>query len=468
MRAAWGAAAVVQRKMSRGLSVLNTVAYTAPLVGLYGTVVGIMDSFRSIGGSQSTQIYSVAKYLGESLTTTLLGLAVSVAATFCYKHLRGEMEVFDIEMENASVGVVNSLLPHVARLPIPVTKQLPAVSAYEYSPADGSPAISYPVEQNWLAGLVWPSLESANDAESALSGGMCVCFVYGVIAWLMDRDIHRLTDGTATLLFFAFAGLGIKAGSTFAIASVLSYLIYAVADFSVTFRWLFGSFVLALSPLLLIGSWRAVRFLAASGEGAANPMESAGLLRLRRTWTKRPLLMAALTVALGCYPMQVSFDTPLVSVYSMEGDRSMEPSLHAGEEVFCLKGPLIGPVRRDDLVLVSFGPAVGIARVVGLPGDRVQIDSGRLIRNGRQVAEPYVEKSRKIFAADFPGTPYGSKEAEEPFVVPPDSYFVLNDDRNENYDSRTFGVLHEQEILGRPILVYTPDASPSGCLRRVW
>jgi biopolymer transport protein ExbB/TolQ len=114
-----GTAAVVHRKMSRGVRTLNAIAYTAPSLGLYGTVIGIMDSFRSIGGSQSTQIYGVAKYLGESLVTTLLGLAVSVAATLFYKYLRGEMEVFDIEMENASVGVVNSLLPHVARLPHP-------------------------------------------------------------------------------------------------------------------------------------------------------------------------------------------------------------------------------------------------------------------------------------------------------------------------------------------------------------
>jgi signal peptidase I len=461
-----GTAALVHRKMSRGVSTLNAIAYTAPLLGLYGTVIGIMDSFRSIGGSQSTQIYGIAKYLGESLVTTLLGLAVSVAATFFYKYLSGEMEVFGIEMENASVGVVNSLVPRVVLLPIPVTNHLSDVNAYEYGPAEGSPAISYPVEQNWLRRLVWPWLGTAYDAESALSSGMCICFVFGIIAWLMYWVVHRLTGGTVALLFFVFAGLGIRTGSRFAIGSVFAYLVYAVVDFSVTFEWLFGSFLLALSPLFLVGSWRAARFMASSKECIAGPMESIWLVGMTRAWARRPLLMAAITVVLGCYPMQVSFDIPFVSLYSMEGDRSLEPSLHAGEEVFCLKGPLIGPVRRDDLVLVSFGPAEGIARVVGLAGDHVQIDSGWLIRNGRLVEEPYIDRSRKIIAADFPGRSEGSTE-EETYLVQADSYFVLNDDRNDNYDSRTFGVLHESEILGRPIVAYTPGRTLWRRLRRV-
>jgi signal peptidase I len=295
---------------------------------------------------------------------------------------------------------------------------------------------------------------------------MCVCFVYGIIAWLMYWVVHRLTGGMVALSFFAFAGLGIRTGSRFAIGSVFAYLVYAVADFSITFEWLFGSFLLALSPLFLVGSWRAVRFLAASGECAASQMESTWLVRIRRAWVGRPLWMAAITVVLGCYPIRDSIDIPLVSIYSMQGDRSLEPSLHAGEEVFCLKGPLIGPVRRDELVLVSFGPAVGIARVVGLAGDSIQIESGRLIRNGRLVAEPFIDKSRKIIAADFPGRSEGSTEAET-YLIQADSYFVLNDDRNDNYDSRTFGVLHESEILGRPTVAYTPGRSVWRCLRRV-
>ena len=92
--------------------------------------------------------------------------------------------------------------------------------------------------------------------------------------------------------------------------------------------------------------------------------------------------------------------------------------------------------------------------MVGLPGDRIQVKSGKLIRNGQDVDEPYREVPYRISYGDFPSkskdVPYdfrwrhesaygASLKTNEPYVVPKDAYFVLNDDRNELLDSRVCG-----------------------------
>lgn len=74
------AASSVLIHLKRGLTGLATIASLAPFVGLFGTVLGIMNSFHAIGGSRADGIHQVAQGISESLATTALGLLVAIPA----------------------------------------------------------------------------------------------------------------------------------------------------------------------------------------------------------------------------------------------------------------------------------------------------------------------------------------------------------------------------------------------------
>jgi biopolymer transport protein ExbB/TolQ len=99
--AAERAAAALNRRMARGLDGVATVAATAPLVGTVGTVSGIADSL-SCPGDRSTCLGSVTGRLSEALVLLALGLAVGIAASWCYRYLTARMTVFDVEMRHAA------------------------------------------------------------------------------------------------------------------------------------------------------------------------------------------------------------------------------------------------------------------------------------------------------------------------------------------------------------------------------
>lgn len=85
-----------------------------------------------------------------------------------------------------------------------------------------------------------------------------------------------------------------------------------------------------------------------------------------------------------------------------------------------------------------------VKRVVGLPGDRIRIDGGHVVRNGRPVHEPYA-RSCDDEICDL---------AE--FTVPAGSYYVLGDNRGDSSDSRYWGPITHDEILGRVVARYWP------------
>jgi biopolymer transport protein ExbB len=102
-------AIMTHAEMKRGLGGLATIGSTAPFVGLFGTVVGIMNAFRGTI-SAKTGLSAVGGGIAEALVTTGLGLPVAVPAVWCYNYFTSKMESFDIEMENSSLEVVNYLL----------------------------------------------------------------------------------------------------------------------------------------------------------------------------------------------------------------------------------------------------------------------------------------------------------------------------------------------------------------------
>lgn len=102
--------------MKRGLDGLATVASTAPLLGLFATILCMSNSFPGCGGERSACMAAVFDRLSASLIPAALGLLVAVPALWCYKYLRSEMETFDIGIRNATLELLNHLILHLNRL----------------------------------------------------------------------------------------------------------------------------------------------------------------------------------------------------------------------------------------------------------------------------------------------------------------------------------------------------------------
>jgi biopolymer transport protein ExbB/biopolymer transport protein TolQ len=99
--------AIVHAEMKRGLSGLATIGSTAPFVGLFGTVTGIIHAFKGIESSHATGLSAVAGGIAEALVTTAMGLIVAVPAVWAYNYFTNKVESFDVEMDNSSMELVN-------------------------------------------------------------------------------------------------------------------------------------------------------------------------------------------------------------------------------------------------------------------------------------------------------------------------------------------------------------------------
>ena len=99
--------AIVHAEMKRGLSGLATIGSTAPFVGLFGTVTGIIHAFQGIEQSHATGLSAVAGGIAEALVTTAMGLVVAVPAVWAYNYFTNKVESFDVEMDNSSMELIN-------------------------------------------------------------------------------------------------------------------------------------------------------------------------------------------------------------------------------------------------------------------------------------------------------------------------------------------------------------------------
>jgi len=148
----------------------------------------------------------------------------------------------------------------------------------------------------------------------------------------------------------------------------------------------------------------------------------------------------------------------------------MDPALHDGQYLIVNKAiyahvnldtigkfiPFIDPgndpvhylfrrPQRGDVVVFRFPGNPDrdfIKRIIGEPGDTVEVRNGTVYVNGLPLDEPYITSK--------PTQPYGLT------VVPPKQYFVLGDNRNNSYDSRQWGFVPERNIIGQAWLSYWP------------
>ncbi len=114
-RALERASAIVHAELKRGVAALATVGSTAPFVGLFGTVLGIIHAFNGISTEHETGIGAVAGGISEALVTTAIGLLVAVPAVWLYNYFSSKLEAFDVEMDNSSSELVDYFLKRTGR-----------------------------------------------------------------------------------------------------------------------------------------------------------------------------------------------------------------------------------------------------------------------------------------------------------------------------------------------------------------
>ena len=125
-------------QLKQGLGFLATIGSTAPFIGLFGTVVGIINAFRNIAATGSGGMSVVSGGIAEALVSTALGIFVAIPAVVAFNHFTGKIEGFHVEMNRASSQVLNCLfkIPEI-RMPqvdvdevkVPVKKGGPAYAA---------------------------------------------------------------------------------------------------------------------------------------------------------------------------------------------------------------------------------------------------------------------------------------------------------------------------------------------------
>ncbi|HWF66881.1 MAG TPA: MotA/TolQ/ExbB proton channel family protein [Acidobacteriaceae bacterium] len=107
--------AIVHAKLKRGLGGLATIGATAPFIGLFGTVIGILDAFQAIATQKTSGIGAVAGGISEALVTTAFGLFVAIPAVMAFNYFTNRVESFDVEMDNSSSELVDYFLKQGAR-----------------------------------------------------------------------------------------------------------------------------------------------------------------------------------------------------------------------------------------------------------------------------------------------------------------------------------------------------------------
>lgn len=136
-------------------------------------------------------------------------------------------------------------------------------------------------------------------------------------------------------------------------------------------------------------------------------------------------------------------------------------------------------IQRGDIIVFHYPVHPSqhfVKRVVGVPGDRIHLADKHVFVNGVPVEEPYAQyKShlRDAYRDDFPNSEFLSAGVEARWwlqmrelvhrgelVVPPGQYFVLGDNRDESLDSRYWGFVPRENIVGRPLLIYWSVSSP--------
>jgi signal peptidase I len=171
---------------------------------------------------------------------------------------------------------------------------------------------------------------------------------------------------------------------------------------------------------------------------------------------------------------------------------SMVKTLLVGDHVFVdrlsptAKAGYVGPfipyreIKHGDIIVFLHPKEPGmyvVKRIIGVPGDRIHLRDGKVYRNNEALNEPYVIHSGPGYSPyrdQFPAVPPDGDSNVNPewpivmrehlkdgdLVVPPDSYFGMGDNRDVSLDSRFWGFIPRENIIGRPLFIYWSFDTP--------
>jgi len=162
------------------------------------------------------------------------------------------------------------------------------------------------------------------------------------------------------------------------------------------------------------------------------------------------------------------------------GDYLLVDKVHYGEGGLWGKILPYDSVRRGDIIVFKWPIKPGnhfVKRVIGLPGDRLRMLRGRVFVNGQPLNEPYADfraRNHDFYRDDFPNVRYRSQQVSDAWwdefpgfirngelVVPTGHYFVLGDNRDQSLDSRYWGFVPRENIVGKPFLIYLSLEPPA-------
>ncbi|MFZ0395132.1 MAG: signal peptidase I [Terracidiphilus sp.] len=219
----------------------------------------------------------------------------------------------------------------------------------------------------------------------------------------------------------------------------------------------------------------------------ALPRQSA-FARLRLQLPTIPEALASLlrTIIVALFVLTFLFQPFLIPSESMERTLLVGDFLLVNKQIFAPAdrlARLILPYRdveRGDIVVFHHPDPTApllIKRVVGIPGDRIRIEDGRVTVNGETLNEPYAAfepADSSLFLDNFPTRVYTDPNVSPDWwrrmqtltrdgdlVVPPGEYFMLGDNRNHSDDSRFWGLVPRPAIIARPLVIYFSLRRPS-------
>jgi len=207
-------------------------------------------------------------------------------------------------------------------------------------------------------------------------------------------------------------------------------------------------------------------------------------LRLHLPTIPEALASLLRTVVVALFLLTFVLQPILIPSESMEHTLLVGDFLLFNKQVYAPSGNLARwllpyrPVQRGDIVVFHHPqPPLLVKRVVGIPGDRLRIEDGRVIVNGVALDEPYATfepAPPNPFRDNFPARIYTDPQVDPDWwmqmqgltrggelVVPPNQYFVLGDNRNHSKDSRYWGFVERQAIVARPLVIYFSLQRPS-------
>ena len=239
------------------------------------------------------------------------------------------------------------------------------------------------------------------------------------------------------------------------------------------------------------GLARALRFAALSGRDwmTTSVAERFAAVRGSFSHARKPAARGFVGEWAMTILMYLFATTTLVQAYVVPTG-SMESTIRVGDHILVDRLAYSDPgtfgrhlrpyrdIRRGDVVVFHYPENTQqdfVKRVIGLPGDRIHLAGKQVYRNGHRLIEPYTQHIApdvEPYRDDFPFHPevFTTPRGEDMFnhhvfqgevVVPPDTLFVMGDNRDNSSDSRYWGFVPRDYVVGKPLFIYWSYDAPT-------